>query len=193
MPHNKLFCIFGKKRVLAALILSILILTATVAGTVAYLAERSAAAENTLVPVMVDSAPVATAAGGVAVQNTGDITAYLRATVVVTWVAVDEDGNATANRHSTAPVLGVDYQIGYQTANGWGRGTDGFWYYIDPVGAGGTTPELVASITRLDTATVPEGYRLSVEVITSGIQASPTNVVEQTWNVTVSGTSITPN
>lgn len=192
MPRNQFFSKFSKKGVLTVLVLTLLILATTVAGTVAYLRERSDTLENTLVPVMVDSAPVATATGGVAVQNTGDITAYLRAAVVVTWVAVDAEGNAGANHHADAPRLGSDYQITYQSTNGWQQGTDGFWYYTDPVGAGGTTPDLVDSVTRLDGAAVPEGYRLSVEVVTSGIQASPTNVVQQTWNVSVFGTSITP-
>ena len=192
LPKN-IFSAMSKKRAVLVLLLSLLLLGATVAGTLAYLRERSVTRENQLIPVMVDSAPIGTANGAVAVQNTGDITAYLRATVVVTWVLLDDEGNATATHHALAPTAGSDYTITYHTDNGWKKGSDGYWYYSDPVGAGGITPDLIASISRPNTAEVPEGYRLSVEIATSGIQAAPTRVVEEIWTVTASGITITPN
>ena len=171
--------------------LSLLIVTVSVGVTLAYIVERTQEEKNTFTPVTVDSAPVATEFGGMAVQNTGDTTAYLRAAVLVNWVAVDEEGNATDRYHTEAPLAGVHYSITYDNTGAWKKGSDGFWYYASPVNAGAITSDLVPFVTRLTDA--PEGYALSVEIVTTGIQATPIAAVEQAWNVTLNGDSITPN
>ena len=173
------------------LILSLLLVAGAVGVTLAYITERTQDEQNTFTPVTVDSAPVATEIGGMAVQNIGDTTAYLRAAVLVNWVAVDEEGNATDRYHTESPLAGVHYSISYDTTDAWQKGNDGFWYYQTPVEAGAITSDLVTFVTRLTEA--PDGYALSVEIVTTGIQATPPAAVVQAWNVTLNGTSITPN
>ena len=179
----------SKNKKIALLILPILILTVAVGGTVAYIIERTIEVENTFAPVIVDSAPVGNAQGGVAVVNNGDIPAYLRAVVVVNWVAVDSDGNTTDHRHMDAPVEGVDYSIAYDTTGSWLKRSDGFWYCKEPINAGATTQALISSITRLSEPP-EEGYVLFMEIATTGIQSVPSSAVEQAWGVTISCTTI---
>lgn len=181
----------SKVKKVTLLLLSLLIVVASVGVTLAYIVERSEEAENTFTPVLVDSEPVATTHGRMAVKNTGDVAAYLRAAVIVTWVSVDGEGNATGGYHASAPLEGVDYNITYDTTSSWQKGTDGYWYYTMPVEAGRVTMDLITAVARLTNP--PEGYALSVEIVTTGIQTTPVEVVEQAWNVTVNGTSIAPN
>ena len=171
-----------------AILASIIIISMAIGATVAYIVKRSEPSKNTFVPVYVDSEPKSTETG-ISVKNAGDITAYLRASVVVNWAEVDANGNATGHYYSLAPAEGVDYSISYDRKGAWMYGSDGFWYHKTPVGAGATAEDLILDIVRLSTP--PEGYMLSVEVLTLGIQAAPTEVVAQAWGVTVDGILIT--
>ena len=180
-----------KKKTVAVLLLSLLILATAVGVTLAYIVEITATKENVFIPVEVDSEPVATAQGGLAVKNSGDIPAYIRAVVIVNWVAVDEEGNAAGGIHVNAPLEGVDYSATYDATGAWQKGSDGFWYYKAPVVVGKTTAPLVTSLARLTEP--PAGYRLSVEVLSAGIQTTPAAAVETAWGVTLSGAAILPN
>jgi hypothetical protein len=180
-----------QSKAVIGLLLSLLILLASAGATVAYIVLRTDRADNTFTPVTVDSTPVATAQGGIAVSNNGEIAAYLRAAVVVTWVSVDAEGNTSNAHHINAPMEGRDYSMGYDASGSWQKGSDGFWYYKTPVDAGGVTVDLITSMIRMTDP--PEGYALSVEVVTTGIQAMPTDAVEQAWGVSVNGTALTPN
>lgn len=180
-----------KIKTVAVLLLSLLIVGTLVGGTVAYIVLRSNDATNTFTPVEVDSEPITTGTGKIAVRNSGEITAYLRAAVVVTWVAVDEEGNATDLYHITSPVEGVNYSMGYDASGAWQKGSDGFWYHKAAVEAGATTADLITSVAKLTEA--PEGYTLSVEVLTTGIQATPVSAVQDAWGVTLAGSAIQPN
>lgn len=173
------------KKIVAILVLSLLIISVAVGGTVAYIVRSTEAARNNFVPVYVDSAPVSLSDGKITINNTGEITAYLRAAVVVNWVLLDAEGNATNTYHSSTPVEGIDYQIEFDQTGAWIKHDDGFWYHRTPVGAGATTEVLLSGLTRLTEA--PEGYKLSVEVLSTGIQSTPTAAVEEAWGVTVDG------
>ena len=112
----------------------------------------------------------------VKIQNTGDIPAYIRAKVVVTWK--DEDGNV----YGKAPTS-EDYTIQY---NGevWQQVGD-YWYYNTPVKPKELTPVLINSCSPIADQT-PEGYNLSVEILAEAIQSEPHNVslsaIIDAWN-----------
>jgi hypothetical protein len=173
------------KKIAAILVLSLLIISIAVGTTVAYIVKSTEATKNNFVPVYVDSAPVYKSNGSVAINNIGEVPAYLRATVVVNWVLLDADGNATDTHHSQTPVEGIDYTVTYDTTGAWLKLDDGFWYHRTPVGAGATTETLLSAITKLTEA--PDGYRLSVEILSTGIQSTPIAAVEEAWGVTVDG------
>ena len=182
----------GKRlKIVAGLLLSLLIVGVAAGVTLAYMVERTPDAKNTFVPVTVDSKPVSTAQGRMAVMNQGDVTAYIRATVTVNWVSLDEEGNAAGTYHMNGPVDGVDFSITYDASGSWKKGTDGFWYYTAPVAAGSLTQDLIVSVVRMTDP--PEGYGMSVEIMTTGIQSTPAQAVEQAWNVSLNGDSLLPN
>ena len=112
-------------------------------------------------------------------------TVYVRAKVVVTWK--DDAGNV----YSKIPVAGVsgDYTISYNTvetpgaAKQWFEGPDGIYYYTSPVPdvsdtstePSGITQPLINICEQLKPA--PEGYHLSVEILTQVVQALGTTDV----------------
>jgi hypothetical protein len=95
--------------------------------------------------------------------------------VVITWMSQDE-----STVYAATPVEGTDYTITYAQNNGWVKGSDGYWYYTAPVAAGETTATLLESCTL--TGTAPEGYTLSVEIVASSIQSSPSEAVLEAWS-----------
>lgn len=117
----------------------------------------------------------------VQIKNTGDTQSYIRAKVVITWMS--EDGK---NVYATKPVEGIDYAIEYagkdSETTAWKLAVDGYWYYTTPVNKEALTTNLIHSCSLNEDATVPEGYYLSVEIIASAIQSTPTSVVTTQWS-----------
>lgn len=175
------------KKVTILLVLSLLILTIAAGSTLAYFIDKTDPVDNSFAPVMVDCEPVVTT-GGILIRNVGEIEAYIRVAIVVNWVAVDTEGNAMNSVHATAPVEGVDYSISYDESGGWMKGSDGFWYYQAPISPTALTDELITGYARISEP--PSGYKLSIDVIASGIQSTPTSVVEEVYGVTLNGTLI---
>lgn len=142
--------------------------------------------EPTEVTCAVEETLTETAKTNVKVKNTGDIDAYMRAAVVITWQ------NANGDVYGVEPVEGSDYAIEFDLSNGWTQGSDGFYYWASPVksvneGAENCfTGALIKSCSLKDGANAPkDGFHLSVEVIASSIQAEPTSAVVDAWDVTV--------
>lgn len=167
---------------IALLVSLILIVCVTIGGTIAFLIDTDDPIQNLFDPSEVTTKVEETFEGGektnVSIKNTGDIEAYIRAAVVITWK--DADGNV----YGQAPVAGEDYTIMYATDTGWKMASDGFWYYTTPVAVDANTGYLIISCTDLGNA--PEGYFLSVEIIGSGIQSKPDHVVTTVWSSGVS-------
>ena len=169
----------NKKVILLAVSL-MLILSAAIGGTVAYLIDQTGSITNTFTPANVT--PEVTedfdnkVKNNVKITNGGDIPAYIRVKVVVTWK--DKDDNV----YGVAPKLGTDYT--------WTSGSDkwflkgGFYYYSEPVAAKGTTDVLFTECKPYD-GKAPEGYNLSVDIHAQAIQAEPTTAVISAWRVTV--------
>ena len=119
----------------------------------------------------------------VQIRNTGDIDAYIRAAVIVTWK--DEKENV----YPKTPVAGTDYTIAFSDI-GWDINTsDGYYYYTTPVAPNETTKPLIKTVIPVDEKT-PEGYGLSVEILSDAIQSLPTKAVVDSWDVTVTNGQI---
>lgn len=108
----------------------------------------------------------------VTVKNTGDVSAYLRAAIVVNWK--DADGNIlpaeTANYSMT---MGSD----------WVQGADGYWYCKKAVEANQNSPALIETCKPTG---VKANQRLCVDILVQGVQSVPVTAVEELWNATVS-------
>ena len=175
------------KRV-ALLVLAVLMAVVAVGSTVAYLVDKTPPVKNTFTPVAVscevqeDFDEVANTKQNVSVKNTGDVAAYIRVALVVTWVK-DEGGTT----YGGAPVSGTDYTL-VLAENGWVRGADGFYYCKTAIAAGDTTPTLVQAIAPV-AGRAPEDYHLSVQIISSAIQADPARAVTSAWR----GVTVNPD
>ena len=163
---------------LAVLVLSLVLAVGT---TLAYLYAQTDSVVNIFEPVDV-SCEVKEDFDGeikktVKIENTGEIDAYIRAAVVVTWIR-NRDGSIAAE----APVADTDYRMAYAENTGWVEGGDGFWYYQKPIAPGEATGVFMVSCIQNKEK---EGYSLSVEIIASAIQSTPESAVQEVWNVTV--------
>lgn len=122
----------------------------------------------------------------VKIQNTGDVDAYVRVMVVVTWV------NDAGEVYPQIPVEGTDYTITWEpgeTDTAWVQGEDDYWYYTTPIVPGAATAVLFTDCKPVE-GKAPDGYNLSVEILSQSIQAVPADAVEDAWGVTVSGDTI---
>lgn len=177
-----------KKKVNVAVIavLFLCIIAGTVGGVYAYLTAKTDPISNEFVPAKVSCLVEEDFAEGVKsnvkVRNTGNIDAYIRAVVVATFVS--EDGKVLA----TAPKESVDYFIQWGT-DGWTQGQDGYWYHTKPVKPEETTVLLIESAYELS---VPDGYRLHLQILATGVQSDPAIAVQEAWGVSVNKGELLP-
>ncbi len=176
----------GSKRTGAVVLSLLLLLTFSIGGTLAYLSMNTDPVENVFRPSHVDNDVVEEFSGSVKnkvkIKNTGNIDAYIRATVIAYWAvpSVDKNGETVYLPYGgQVPVEDEDYTISW-TMDGWTRGTDGYYYYQSAVAAGGVTGELFTGCEPV-AEKVPEGCTLVVEVLGQSIQAKPTTAVQQAW------------
>ena len=164
----------------------ILLLMISVGGTIAFVVTHTSEIRNTftesVVKCEVDETFKDNVKSNVSIKNTGDTTAYIRAFVNVTWM--NESGQVA----SVSP-KSTDYMIEYSDS-GWLKGSDGYYYYSLPVQPNNKTEVLINSCQLLETASAPDGYYLSVEIVCSAIQSTPESVVSNIWHVQLSGDKI---
>ena len=198
---SKVFKTLKKSKKSMALLASLLLLVfATVGGTVAFLMDKTNEKVNQFTPSEITTTVVEELNGqtksNVKIQNTGDTEAYIRAAVVVTWK--DKDGNV----YGKAPIEGTDYKIDWyeegddDSESNWKKGVDGFYYWTKPVNGSREsdvsesstyTGTLIKSCTVSESTPVDD-YFLNVEIIGSSIQSKPINAVVSAWSTGVKGT-----
>ena len=187
------------KRLATLLVSLLLVLGVAVGGTVAFLSTRTDSKVNTFTPSEVTCEVTETFQNNVkshvAVKNTGDTTAFIRAAINVTWMKNAEagTGDEAANQTVSAkvPLKDKDYSITFAKNTNWIQGADGYYYYKRPVDPQGSTGVLIEECELLEDASVPDGYHLSVEIVASAIQSAPDSVVQSMWHVTVANGIIT--
>ena len=162
--------------------LAVVILTAAVGGTMAWLSTQTQDLTNTFVPAKVTCAVVEdftdkTTKKDVRIQNTGTTDAYIRAMIVANWCTADNKVVKTA----TPTYEGLP-------GSGWVE-HDGFYYYTQPVAPDQTTSML---FTKCEQGTVPEGAdHLEVNIICQAVQSTPAAAVGEAWKVTIALNSVT--
>lgn len=163
-----------------------LILLFAVGGTIAYIVTSTNDVKNTFEPAQVACEVEEQFNGNeksdVKIKNTGNTDAYIRAAVIITWK--DSDGNISA----VAPVAGTDYNITYQIGD-WIKGSDGYYYFKNPVPAGElTTTALISSCEFTGSENRPGAdYNLSVEILADAIQSVPPTAVNESWPAVKAG------
>lgn len=175
---------FSKKRAVVLLTAVALLLAVAVGGTVAYLVASTGEVVNTFTPTETkieihEEFPDKKVKKNVWITNTGDIPAYVRVRVVVTW----QDANG--NVYGVKPEVNKDYTITWGTDGSWNQyTTEGFCYHAEAVAPnGGTTGVLFTECKPVGSA--PEGYYLNVDILAQAIQATPASAVNEAWGVQV--------
>lgn len=172
----------------------LLTLSLLAGGTLAYFTDTAEPLVNTFLPSRittdVEEQLDGSVKSNVVLQNTGSAAAYLRASVSITWK--DETGKIYAQ----APVLGEDYALALDLDNGWVLASDGFYYWVKPVLPAESHPDNCSTGVLISTcsplkASAPAGYSLCAEIIGSGIQSTPANVVTDHWSSGV--TAVNPD
>ena len=160
-----------------ALVALLVLLCCTVAGTLAYLVDSTDPVTNTFTPASVSTEVNEDFDGitksNVTIKNTGNIDAYIRATVVVNWA--DKDGNVYGG---AVPEKGTDYTEPV-LQDGWIKVGD-YYYYTSAVPAGDSTGKLFAPIKQLTTCK-DTNYGLQITILADGIQSEPVHVVADVW------------
>ncbi len=193
------------KKTIAIISLALLILI-TVGTTLALVFTNTKPVENTFKPSKVSCAVVENGSttenvgnivyfpddatkSDVKIKNTGDTDAFIRVAVVVNWMS--EDGTKV---WAQKPIEDTDYTITYNLSeDGWFDGGDGFYYYskaVSPTAPNNLTDILINNAALKSSATVPVGtdntkYYLSIEIVASAIQSTPTDVVSNQWGIPV--------
>lgn len=154
----------------------VMLLTASVVGTVAFLVTSAGPVENTFTPAEVPNEVFEDINGAtknnVRIHNRGNVDAYVRAAVVFNWV--DSEGHIYGG---AVPKEGEDYLITWSNfeSGPWKSGKDGYYYYTKVVkpddGAADGPDETDVLFTACSVVTQLEGYELSVEIMGQTIQA----------------------
>ena len=169
-------------------LVSLALVITAIGGTIAYLIDTEEPIQNVFTPSQVTSLVVEDVFHGetktnVKIQNTGDVSAFIRAEVVVTWMS--EDGDKV---RPSGPVKGEDYTI--KMGSGWFE-KDGYWYWPSEVAKDGYSDVLIKRATANKTMTDSEGtdYYVAIEILSSaiqsdGVKSDGTHPVEEAWSVT---------
>lgn len=162
-------------RPLALLLALILVVGAAAGGTVAWLTQTTQTENNNFsygtVSCAINESFNGTTKSAVTVTNTGNTPAYIRAACIVNWV--DAQGNIAAN-------VPADYTYSLSIPGaGWTAGSDGYYYYNGVVDANKTTEGSLLTCTS--SHPLDGEYTLSVKVIASAVQATPSTAVNEAW------------
>ena len=150
------------KRTVILLASLTLLMGLTIGSTAAYLVTHTSQVTNTFTPAKVSCAINETFKNNVkrdvTIKNTGNVDAYIRAKVIISWT--DADGNIVP-----AP---FDDPV-FTTGANWSLNeVDGIYYYSERVARCNSTTNLINSIAPGDET---NGYRLKVDIIADAIQA----------------------
>ena len=165
------------KRSVALLVALAALLTVAVGATVAFLVDGGNSVTNTFTPSRV-ACEVMEENGAYTVKNTGDTQCYVRVAVVV-----------TQQNNGVISAVKPEYTIEPET--GWIKGSDGYYYYTQPLAVDASTPGITAdaSTPGITVSVTPsDGYTASVEVLASAIQATSDAVKDWSGGVATAAT-----
>ena len=163
----------SKKQAVLAVLMIVLLLVGAVGGTLAYLKTQTSEVKNVFQPAGVPSEVVETLENNVKtnvqIKNNGNVPAYIRAAIVVTWK--DAKGRIAPETpvEKSEDNSNGDYTM--SIGGKWTKASDGFYYYKKAVPAGGMTDVLITECKLAEGATAPDGYYLNVEILGQAIQS----------------------
>ena len=162
----------GRTAKSSALIIALaLILVLAVGGTVAYIFTQTDPVINTFTPteakITVDEETSNNQKTSITVvNNSTGVPVYIRVALVANMI--DGAGNVT----------GAASVPNFTLGDNWIEGSDGYYYYTEPVPVGGSTGNLLQSSMKLD-------ENMQVVVLADAIQAMPKQAVIDAWGQTI--------
>ena len=169
-------CHGGKKKTILIACTGLL-LVAAAGMTVAWLTAQSALMTNNFQKTQVTCKIIENFDGqvkkDVCIRNTGDIPAYIRATLVPVW----KDGENVVG----IPASFEDCNLTMGSNAQWISGKDGCYYCTSPVSPQGDTPVLIESCT----VNTQNGYQFELQIVAQAVQALPAAAVKQAWGCDV--------
>ena len=151
----------------------ILVICVAAAGTIAWLVTQTDPVVNTFTAgtggTVIEEVTTPTTKNEIVVQNTGNVDAYVRVSILIN--RVDANGNVLPSENIP--------NVSYDTTK-WFLHTDGYYYYIGTVPAGGRTENMLTSPITLDDG---EGTYYAVDVMAQTIQVGG-GAVEDAWHMT---------
>lgn len=176
-------------------VLSVLFLLSSVGFIFAYLSYFTGHVDNSFI---VDSDPKIvineefvegnSIKNNVNFTNDADYAVYFRVAILTTWKQ-----SANGDVYGIPPVKNTDYTVDLNDTD-WIKGSDGFYYYKQPVLANGKTTNLINELKKINES--PADFPiLSVEIIAQSIQAIGDTgddklPVEEAWGVTLENGNI---
>lgn len=185
--------VIAVKRKGTILLLVLTAATAAVGVTLAFML-RTAQARNTFAPAAVScqvhekldgtERTGGTNTGGIktdiTVKNTGNVPAFVRVYLVWNW----STGTNVAGAPSSAPAITL--------RPGWLKGSDGAYYYTQPVQPDEQTGILCDAIVLTETtAANGDTVQRQLTVLAEAVQANPERAVQEAWRATVTNGAIT--
>lgn len=173
-----------KRRKTGALILSLLLLvTAAVGGTVAYLLTQTEPVTNTFTPSHVTCEVTedfnGTTKSNVNVKNTGDTEAYIRVKLVT--YRVNDAGQHIGGTADLPP---------FTLGDRWVKSGDYYYYTVPVVPGEAPVTNLTDSMELTSSYSDADGGKQVIEVMAEAIQSSPAKAVGESWGVIVSEGSV---
>lgn len=157
------------KRAVLLSLAALLIVAASIGGTLAWLTSNPSGIVNTFtpgeVPNQVTEDPFdGTTKSNVRVKNTGNVDAYIRVALVPIWRNKSDNNGAGI----AASLSQLTFTDGLPASSKWSLATDGYYYYSDKVAAGASTEALIGTAKVNITH---EGKYLELQVLAQSIQA----------------------
>ena len=170
-----------KKRSILPVLALMLVLGASVGVTTAFLVTKTESITNVFeagnTGIEVEETFNGVTKSDVYISNTGNVPVYIRVALILVWE--DGDKNAVALNAE----LDTDLTITWGSEK-WKKGSDGFWYYTEAVGANGITENLIDSaVVNTDSEGYQKGYQMNLQVMAQSIQAEPDEAVESAWKI----------
>lgn len=161
-------------RLTTMVIATVLLLALTIGGTLAWLSTKDAPITNTFDPSKVSCRVTESFDGrvksNVNVQNTSDITAFIRVKLV-TYRTNDEGQHIGG----TASIPGFTLGTGWEEYHG-------YYYYTHPVEPGASPAAYLAeSIALTESYTDADGGKQAIDVMAEAIQSVPEEAVKAAW------------
>lgn len=113
----------------------------------------------------------------VVVKNTGNVPIYVRVALKPAWIVYDEDDNEVVSGYTADEIV-------LSNLVDWLKIGD-YYYYTKALPPGMVTTELIGNAGIAAPLKPDNSLTYKIDVISTSIQANPTDAVMETWNVEV--------